>query len=693
MSSVAKIAVPLLLVAAAAGGAFYYFNQGGTTPVAPPSGRQDPQPQTPSKDQDPKPAPVETDSTGNGANVERVEVTEVGDSHSDAPQGVKGRVILPNGTAAVGVKVMLLENAMNNPIDMFLKNKTGQVSPPIASSTTVEDGSFALGVRKPGQKVDLRIITDQFPELSKSPITVRADDWFDAGDLQLEIGLTVQGRVLDAVTKAPVADATVYMMASARTHAMSATPGRERGFAVATDGNGFFRFTSGPRVGAINLTAEAGGYATATKLNQQITADKPNEFTLEIEAGSTITGVVVDPKGKRIPGAEIKAMGLSVKTPQSETIYADDQGEFEFPPLRSGPYRLTASARSFAETEIPVALTDEDLKVVMHPRASIKLKVLTSKNRPVKVYRLSLKRAFPQNPDAIGNVMDWRDRNISPRDYVGDWAVIDNLPAGDYRFQISERNHAKSLSPMFHVVQGDDAQVEVVAVLTDGGAITGTVIDNQGQPVAGATVTSDMNAGLAAGTGLFEIFGKMIPKKHTTRSVRTDAQGRFKINKLSFADYMIRVSHPKFCEGTAINIKLEKEGQVLDAGVIELQLGCRVQGVTTVGGVAAGQIKVVISMPSPAAGGPGAVQPGAKMTPEQQREAAKRLFSTHVLSDGNGNYSMLKRVPPGTYKITAARHSAENPFGALLDMKETEQELVITPGQDTLTINFNLSNR
>jgi hypothetical protein len=64
-----------------------------------------------------------------------------------------------------------------------------------------------------------------------------------------------------------------------------------------------------------------------------------------------------------------------------------------------------------------------------------------------------------------------------------------------------------------------------------------------------------------------------------------------------------------------------------------------------------------------------------------------------VLSDGNGNYVMGKRVPPGTYKITAARHSAENPFGALLDMKETEQELVVSPGQDTITINFNLSNR
>lgn len=690
MSSVAKIAVPLLLVAAAAGGAFYYLNQGDPTPVEQPPGVEQ---QDPEQDQQPKPQqPVQVPEV-NRTEVERRDVTDVGDSHSDAPQGVKGRVLMPDGRAAVGVKVMLLENVMNNPIDQFLKNKTGQVSPPISSAMTVEDGSFALGVRKEGQSVDLRIVTEEHPELSKSPLKISADNWYDVGDLKLELGLTVQGRVVNAVTKAPVGKATVFLLPSARSHAMTATPGRERGAAIETDDNGFFRFTSAPRLGAINLTAEAPGYASATKLNQQIGADKANEFTLEIESGSTITGVVVDPKGERIPGAKLMAHGLSVKTPQNETIYANSDGEFEFPPLRSGPYRLTATARNYAEAEWPVALTDEDIKVVMHPRASVKLKVLSSKQRPVKSYRLALKRAFPQNPDAIGNVMDFDDRNVSPRDYVGDWAVINNLPAGTFRFQITENNHAKSLSPMFQVVQGDGEQVEVITVLTEGATITGTVIDDRGQPVAGATVTSDMNAGLAAGTGLFDLFRSMIPEKHTTKQVRTDAQGRFRIAKLSFADYMIRVSHPKYCEGTAINIKLTQEGQVVDAGVIELAVGTRVVGQTTVGGIPSGQIKVVISMPTPAPGEAGALQPGAQMTPEQQAAAAKRLFSTHVLSDGNGNFSMLKRVPPGTYKITAARHSAENPFGALLDMKETEQELVINPGQDTLTINFNLSNR
>jgi hypothetical protein len=285
--------------------------------------------------------------------------------------------------------------------------------------------------------------------------------------------------------------------------------------------------------------------------------------------------------------------------------------------------------------------------------------------------------------------MDFPDRNINPGQYQGEWAIIEGLPSGSFRFQISERKHAKTLSEMFVVEQGQDG-VEVTCVLTMGASITGTVINDQGQPVAGALITSDMNAGLAAGSGIFEIFRKMIPEKHTTRNVRTDKQGRFRINKLSFADYMVRVSHDKYCEGTAINIKLTEEGQVVDAGVIQMQLGTLVEGITTLDGNPSGQIKVVISMPTPTGAKLPTLQPNS---PASMEQAAKRMFNTKVLSDGNGNYRMLKRVPPGTYKVTASRQSSNNPFKQLLDMKQSEVELIIRPGQDRVSVDFNLTSR
>lgn len=690
MSNVAKIVVPLVLAAAAAGGAYYFLTKGGATPIAPPSTTTPTTGEETTKTKPVAPIAVTRDNSGADAS-KRVEANPLasGNANADAPQGVKGRVLMPDGTPAVGVQVMLLENAMNNAIEMFLRNKTGQVSPALSSAVTVEDGSFALGVVKPGQSVDLRVVSEQHPEVTKSPIKVRSDDWYDTGDLRLEHGVQVQGRVIDTVSKAPVANATVYMNSSNRSHMMSATPGRERGIITTTDSNGFYRFDNGPSIGLINLLAEADGYASGSALNKNLKTDALNEFNLEIERGRTITGVVVDEQGNRIRSAKILANGLSTKTPQTETVFSDDEGEFSFPPLRSGPYRLACTANRFADLTIPVALTDEDIKIVLAKRGSVKLRVLTPKNRPVKAYRMSLKRAFPNNPNNIGNVMDFPDRNINPGQYQGQWAIIEGLPSGSFRFQITERNHAKTLSEMFLVEEGQDS-VEVTCILTSGATIEGTVIDDQGQPVPGALVTSDMNAGLAAGSGIFDMFRTMIPEKHTTRNVRTNKQGRFRISKLSFADYMIRVSHQSYCEGTAVNIKLTSEGQVADAGVIRLDKGTLVEGITTVDGNPAGQVKVVISMPTPDTKSLPTVQPS---TPEGMEQAAKRLFNVKVLSDGNGNYTMMKRIPPGVYKVTASRQSANNPFATLLDMKQSEQELVITPGQDRITVNFNLASR
>jgi hypothetical protein len=50
-------------------------------------------------------------------------------------------------------------------------------------------------------------------------------------------------------------------------------------------------------------------------------------------------------------------------------------------------------------------------------------------------------------------------------------------------------------------------------------------------------------------------------------------------------------------------------------------------------------------------------------------------------------------VPPGTYRVTASRQTAENPFMGILDQKDTEQQMVVRPGQDRIEINFNLARR
>ena len=70
------------------------------------------------------------------------------------------------------------------------------------------------------------------------------------------------------------------------------------------------------------------------------------------------------------------------------------------------------------------------------------------------------------------------------------------------------------------------------------------------------------------------------------------------------------------------------------------------------------------------------------------------MFSASAISDNDGRFRLLKRVPPGNYKINASRPSGDNnPFMILLDMKETEQQLQVNPGQDRIQMDFNLPKR
>jgi uncharacterized GH25 family protein len=691
VTNVAKIAVPLLLLAALGGGAWWYLNH-GTGDVRPAASAPEAPPAAPEQPVE-LPAPVSsTPPVEAPRDPARTELADPA-ANADAAQGVRGRVLLPTGAPAANVPVVLVENMLNNMAELLIANRSGRTPPPVATAQTAADGTFALGVRRVGKLVDLRVLPTDYPDFHQQSIKIRDGDWYDTGDVRLQVGSVVQGRVVETTSKAGVPNATVYLANSSEAHTLVAAPGRERGIPVTTDANGGFRYTNAPREGIVNLIAEAPGYASGRVSNLVVKRDGVTEVTLEVEAGQPIAGVVVDSNGKPIGGATVNAHGHSVKTPQTATVASESDGTFLFPTLRAGPYHLVVTASQFAEVRVPLVMTGEnDVKVVMPVRGMVKLRVLGANQAPVRVYRLSLKRVFPQNPQAIGNVPDFNDVSINPgsypAEYGGEWALVRGLPAGDFCFQITDTAHAKTLSPTFTVVP-DAPPVEVEARLTLGGAITGTVIDDSGKPVANATVATDMNGGMAADNPLFEMLRTMMPEKHSKTSVRTDGQGRFKIPKLAFAEYMVRATHPDYCEGNAINLKLETEGQVVDAGVIQLSRGAIVEGIATVGGAPAGQIKITMSVPMTQDNLPAALPNG--QPPAQVPGQAKILFNATTHSDGDGRFRMTKRVPPGTYKASAMRPTVGNDFfGSMMDMKNSEQQIVVAPGQDKLFVEFHL---
>jgi hypothetical protein len=583
---------------------------------------------------------------------------------------------------ARGVPVYLLVAAHKDAVQLYLANKTGERIPPVAETRTDADGSFAIAVPRAGQTYDLRVVPDAFPELTHASIQVPAGEWYDCRDLQLVPGVVVQGRVVEATTHQPIAGAQVYLSSPNQSIRLQATPGRERGLAAATDGGGFFRFANAPRESLIELAAESPAHALTTSPNLKIETDAVNEFTLELPRGQPIAGVVVDPAGRPVGGANVDVTAMSTKTPFHDHVHSAPDGAFALPMLRPGPYRLQATAPGFEDGGAQLVFSGRtDVKLVLDRRSAVRLRVLSARGQPVRTYTVALRRHFPNQPGSIGKVIEFHDVRVTPADLDGGWAQIRSVPSGEFVFQVTDADHAKTLSPPFRT--GPDLPAPAVEVtLTAGATITGTVVDDRGQPVAGADVASDMN-GAAAGPGSFlDIFGPFLPDKHTTRATRTDAAGRFTLTKLSFAEYMVRAAHPDFCTGTATDVTLTTSGQTVDVGAIALARGTVIEGLCTVGGQPHGQINVMIGPPD---GAPPAVDAKGRQQP---------FFSAAALSGADGRYRLLQRVPPGTYKIHAYRQAGSNDiFARFGDSRLTQRPLQVTAGQDRSVQNFDLPAR
>ena len=447
-----------------------------------------------------------------------------------------------------------------------------------------------------------------------------------------------------------------------------------------TDGTGFFRYTNAPRDGIITLGAEATDYAYTERDNLQIKSDAQNEFTLELARGQPIAGIVVDQNGRPVTVANVTAVAQSAKLPQTAMTPVGSDGRFRLPMLRPGPYQLTVSAPGHEDVvEKPVLTGTEDVKIVLEQRGRVRLRVLSGRGAPLKSYTVGLKRYFPNNPGSIGKMPEFRDLRITPADYEGDYANIRNVPNGEFCFQIIDADHAKTLSPPF-VMDSTKEPPTVDVKLTLGASITGIVVDDRGQPVPDATVVTDLNGGIAGDSPFLAIFKDFVPDKHTVRTTKTDGGGRFVLGRLAFADYMLRVSHQDFCEGSSLGIKLETEGQMQDVGILQLARGAVVEGFCTLNGVRTGQIKVMISMPD-----------GFRPATDANGKVTGAMFHATAITDNEGRYRMLKRVPPGTYKIHAAKEAGDgSPFGHILQIKKTQREMIVAPGQQQSLQNFDV---
>jgi len=577
-----------------------------------------------------------------------------------ARQGLKGCVRLPDGTPAAGIPVMLLRNN-TDPIAVYLRKKMGAAERPLATTTTDRNGSFAIGVLDYRESVNLHVNSIDHPEIVHAPVQIAPDEWLDLGKLQLEPGLIVRGYVVDTATGDAIQGATVYVN---HNHASGlAFPGRQLGTPMSTDSPGWFHFDKAPSNGLIKLVAEADGYGIHRLLYQQLDASKPNDFVIRLERGRPLTGVVIDARGRTIANARVSAGGLSSKTPQVEVVRSDAHGRFRFDALMPGPYQLRVAARQHQDVEVPLVQTDEDVKVVMPRLGLVKLRVVGRDGQDVRNYRLRLLRVFP-NSEFLKPVSMYPELKITARDYDGQWVSIGELPADTLYFQLEDGEHAMTLSPAFEIVPGVDI-VQVEVTLTTGGSITGTVIDDEGKPIAGADVSTDANI-----PDSHAVYREWTTPTYTQRSIRTDQLGRFRIDGLSFSAYKVRATHHDYCSGTAFDIHVVAQDQIANAGVMRLERGTIVRGAAKLPEASTDDVEIRLYA--------------------HRTVSCEHRFHAVAITDSKRRFRMPHRVPPGRYEIDAVRKQIPSPFDNLLLRLRTRQELTIEPGQDVAEVSFEL---
>jgi hypothetical protein len=605
-------------------------------------------------------------------------------SDGDAEQGIRARILAPGGRPLRGCSVYLLDNTVGDPRNFGSRRMLASAAEPAGEVVTDESGLVRIGVLHPGPKFVLRAASEEYAELEHGPFVVTADEWLDLGDLTLENGVIVSGRVLQASTGQPIADAEVSLSNPSLSYRMLATPGRERGLLCTTDEQGSFLFTNAPRSRLITLAAEAPGFAYAELPNLRTDPDFANQFEIRLEPGLPLGGRVVDERRVAIAGATIHATLDSGRPLQSAAATSDEDGWFQLPMQRPGSYRLAVSARGYEDRvllQVEAGVTD--LEVVLAGRGKILLRVLGSDGQPVDSYTASLRRNYPGRPQTLIRVPDYPDVTVRPDDVLTGYAQMRNVPAGQFVWVISTADYAKTQSEPFQIRDVNDS-LTVEVQLTLGGSLQGVVLGADGNPLAGADVRTRRPRSEVDDASVPEVFRSMLPDTHTEASVPTDAEGRFRLERLSYGQYRLVVAHETHSDATISDLQIDPRKPDLDLGLIRMQAGTAVAGICLVDGRPSGQVEVLLS----SAADSGNNSPGADAT--GTRPNVRLLART--ISSQDGRFRLPRPMPAGDYTIEACQlDGAISKFQRVQQLDRTRRPLHIRPGQRQAELVFELS--
>jgi uncharacterized GH25 family protein len=536
---------------------------------------------------------------------------------------VSGRVVDDKGSGVAGARVTY--HGASDWSQQADERLDGVLSGP--------DGRFEFAALPSGSYRFAAAHSD-FARGSTQIVTLDGAHARDGVEITLAQGAIVRGRVVDT-NKQPVPAARVRVGVASRRGVIFEPPRQ-----AYTDAKGTFEIKGLARreLAAVAMH-ETGASNTATV---DTTNGDVLDVTLVIDVTGTIAGVVVDPAGNPIEGAQVSA-GPNFKDQGATRDFSqwrlrgfpqeitDGDGHFTLAGLAPGSYMVRATRSQNASrnrrdaVEGTVAETGtKNLKIVLQPEGAVKGNV---------------QFADGSSPGAFTVQVGFTQQSFMGKS--GEF-VLDALPPQKYELSVRGPSfQTKAVEVTVEPAKTADAGT----IRVDKGRILSGIVIADGQPVPNATVYAGRQI-FGSGTTNSANFG---PMGQGTKTDTTDASGKFAISGLNEGDIAVVAEQATIGRSKAMRVPTTMPGQ--GELVLELQKFGSLSGILRVGGKPAEGVFVSCQSTT---------TPGA-------------IYAVASGPDGAYRYD---RLAPDTYKVSATVGMP------MMGMKFYSKEIIVPSGKD-----------
>ncbi len=360
-----------------------------------------------------------------------------------------------------------------------------------AQSVSVQsaDGAFAID-DVPAGRWSVVATSKGYQAGRTSGIEVTEGETTGGVEVRLAAGTFVKGRVVDATSNAPVANASVTITAAGARPGPGAVMTDAAGGDVTSDADGRFEI-EGVAKGRQPLHVTHPDYTDVTQTVQ--VGEDGATVEVRMTAGGVLTGTVASESGQPVPGANVALVQAGNGGgfgpgggAGAQTNVTDTAGAFRFDHLGAGRYRVEASLGSRTSTPVDVVLQagQPPQDVVLQLQVGVTIQGTVSGLPAGMVNGMTV---GANGPDSYAQSM---------RLGADGTFEFDNVPTGIVTLRGTATDPSGSTrSTTKQVATSADQPVFAVQLVFDQGFTLSGRVSQGGQPVSGAMVFASLQGG------------------------------------------------------------------------------------------------------------------------------------------------------------------------------------------------------